>query len=110
MLKISSLDIIPVVLIQTINGALHGLGKTNISVIAFAVGGVVKLILNIALINIPTIGLYGAIIATIISHIVSFLICFFSLRLNIKNMFSFKLFINSYGKKGYKTIKKQRCM
>ena len=104
MLTIASLDIIPVVLIQTISGVLHGLGKTNVSVIAFAIGGIIKLILNLTLI--PIVGIYGAVIATIVSHIISFLICYTVLRKNIKNIFSLKLFINSYGQKGYQIIKK----
>jgi stage V sporulation protein B len=104
-LKLASLDIIFVVLTQTINGALQGLGKVNIPVIAFGIGVCIKLVLNIILIRIQSIGIYGAIISTIISHIVSFIICFIVLKKNLKNAVSLKLFINSY-KQNIK-IKKQ---
>ena len=97
MLKIAALDIIPVVLIQTVSGALHGLGKTNTTVIAFAIGGIVKLILNLILIQ--TLGIYGAVISTIISHIISFLICFIVLNKNIENVFNFKKILNPTAKR-----------
>lgn len=105
MLKMAAIDIIPVVLIQTINGALHGLGKTNITVVAFAIGGIVKFILNIILIPIPKIGIYGAIISTIISHSISLIICYIVLKKNIHNIFNFREIIDSYGKKRYKNHK-----
>lgn len=83
MLQIASWTIIFVVLIQTINGALQGLGKVNVPVIAFAIGAIVKLIFNLILIPIKTIGVNGAIISSIISHFVSLIICFLSLKRNI---------------------------
>lgn len=81
MLTLSSLTIIFVVLIQTINGALQGLGKVNVPVFAFAVGAIVKLIFNIVLL--PAMGVNGAIISSILSHIISFIICFISLKKNM---------------------------
>ena len=47
LLQISSLTIIFTVLIQTINGALQGLGKILIPVISLGIGVAVKLILNL---------------------------------------------------------------
>ena len=105
MLKIAALDIVPVVLIQTINGALHGLGKTNITVIAFAVGGIIKLLLNLVLIPIKTFGIYGAIISTIISHSISLIICFIVLNKNIKNIFNFKKISKPTAKRVIKLVK-----
>ena len=58
MLQLSSITIIFIVLTQTINGALQGLGKVNIPVIAFALGGAIKLILNLVLVPINRIGIY----------------------------------------------------
>lgn len=81
MLTLSSLTIIFVVLIQTINGALQGLGKVNVPVFAFGVGTIVKLIFNILLL--PAMGVNGAIISSILSHIISFVICFISLKKNM---------------------------
>ena len=85
MLKYSAWTIIFVVLTQTINGALQGLGKVNVPVIAFAIGAVIKLILNINLI--PIIGVKGAIISSIISNAVSFIICLIVLKRNINIKF-----------------------
>lgn len=93
MLQLSALTIIFVVLIQTINGALQGLGKVNVPVIAFALGGIVKLILNLILIPIDRIGIYGAIISSIISDICIFFICLVALKKSLDNKFSLKKFI-----------------
>ena len=81
MLMTASWTIIFVVLIQTINGALQGLGKVNTPVIAFAISAIIKLILNIKLL--PIIGVKGAIISSIISHIMALTICFVSLKKNM---------------------------
>ena len=91
MLKYSAWSIIFVMLIQTINGALQGMGKVNIGVIAFGVGAIVKLVLNIVLI--PKLQINGAIISTIISHIISFIICFISLKNNIDIKFETDKFL-----------------
>ena len=82
MLKYSSISIIFVVLTQTINGALQGMGKTNISIIAFTIGSIFKLTLNILLI--PILRINGAIFGTIICDIVSFAICYIELKRNLK--------------------------
>lgn len=93
MLQIASWTIIFVVLTQTINGALQGLGKVNVPVIAFAVGAIIKLIFNIILIPIKEIGVNGAIISSIISHFISFVICFLSLKKNINIDFKISKFL-----------------
>lgn len=85
MLRYSAWTIIFVVLIQTINGALQGLGKVNTPVIAFAIGATIKLILNINLI--PIIGVKGAIISSIISDAVTLTICLVELKRNINIKF-----------------------
>lgn len=108
MLSYSAWTIIFVVLTQTINGALQGLGKVNIPVIAFAIGAIIKLTFNLLLIPIEIIGVKGAIISSILSHTTSFVICFISLKKNMKIKFeinkflikpvaaSFTMFISSY--------------
>ena len=100
MLQLASWSIIFVVLIQTINGALQGLGKVNITVVAYIVSAVIKLILNLILIPIRTIGINGAIISAIISHIITLIICFNALKRSIKlnlriNKFLIKPLISS---------------
>lgn len=91
MLMYSSWTIIFVVLIQTINGSLQGLGKVNIPVVGFAIGGVIKLIFNIILINI--FGINGAIFSSIISLITTFIICFIELKKSIDIRFNINKFI-----------------
>lgn len=54
-LQISSLTIIFTILDQTINGALQGFGKLMIPAVALGIGVIVKLILNLILIPIPSI-------------------------------------------------------
>ena len=90
MLKISSWTIIFVVLTQTINGALQGLGKVNVPVVAFAIGSIIKLIFNVLLI--PKLKVNGAIYASIISSVTIFLICYMELKKNINLKFN----INKY--------------
>ena len=84
LLQICSISILFILLNQTISGALQGLGKPIVSTIGLSVGVIVKLVLNILLIPIPEIGINGAGIASVISHIVSFLIEFTALRKLIK--------------------------
>jgi len=91
MLKYSAWTIIFVVLIQTINGALQGLGKVNVPVIAFAIGAIIKLAFNLILI--PEVGVKGSIISSILSHITSFIICFVSLKKNINIKFRIDKFL-----------------
>lgn len=91
MLEFASWTIIFVVLTQTINGALQGLGKVNTPVIAFAIGAVIKLVFNIVLI--PIVGVKGAIISSILSHITSFVICFVSLKRNLDISFNLNKFL-----------------
>ena len=93
MLQLSSFTIIFIVLTQTINGALQGLGKVNTPVVAFAIGGFIKLVLNLILIPINKIGIYGTIISSIVSDICIFIICFISLRKNLKNKFPINKFV-----------------
>ena len=91
MLKYSAWTIIFVVLIQTINGALQGLGKINVPVIAFAIGALIKLSFNLILI--PIIGVKGAIISSILSHITSLITCFISLKKNMNIRFKLNKFV-----------------
>ena len=88
MLKYSAWTIIFVVLTQTINGALQGLGKVNIPVIAFAVAALIKLIFNIILL--PILEINGAIISSILSCITVFIICYLELKKSIDISFEFR--------------------
>lgn len=76
LLQISSFTIIFSVLNQTINGALQGLGRIYVPALSLVVGAVTKLILNLILIRIPTIGINGAAIGSVCCHLVATYISF----------------------------------
>lgn len=86
LLQITSLTIIFMMMAQTINGALQGIGKYKIPAIALGCGVLVKFILNLILIPIPSIGINGVAIGSIVCHLISFSIGFVVLKntLNIK--------------------------
>ena len=65
LLKISSISIIYLSLVQTTTGVLQGLGKIKTPIISLAVGVLIKVFLNILLISNPKINIFGAEIATI---------------------------------------------
>ena len=80
MLKICSISIVFVAATQTIGGVLQGLKKVKEPVIAIGIGVVTKLILNMILLPIEKLNINGAIIATIISHIITFGISIYYLK------------------------------
>lgn len=88
LLQISAITIIFSVLSQTINGALQGLGRIMTPAITSTVGLIIKLIINIWLIQIPEIGVNGAIIGSIVNNIVactlSYIVLAKSIKLNMK--------------------------
>lgn len=90
LLAISSIAVIFVVISQTLNGALQGLGKVNVPMAATTIGLVIKTILNIILIRIPELGINGAAISTVINSIIVCIIEFIALKklINIKFQFS----------------------
>lgn len=92
-LQISSWTIIFTILDQTINGALQGYGKLKIPVISLGCGVVAKLILNLILVPIPTIGVNGAAIGSVVCHLVAFAIAIVSLMKNIKLDLTFSKFV-----------------
>ncbi len=91
--QVSSLAIIFTVLEQTVNGALQGLGKILVPATALSIGVILKLILNLVLVPIPSIGAAGAAFATVVCHAVAFFIGFSVLRRNMKLGLSFSKFI-----------------
>lgn len=88
LLRLSAFCIIFMALTQTIGGALHGIGKSNVSAIALLIGIVVKLLLNIILIPLPNLYEKGAVIGNLFSNIITFIIVWGilkrSLNLNFK--------------------------
>lgn len=90
MLQISAWSIILIVMLQTINGTLQGLGKVNIPVLALFIGTIVKIVLNVLLINNAKICVNGAIISSLASHTVVLMICFIYLIKYTNINFNFK--------------------
>lgn len=90
MLKISAWSIIFVVMLQTINGTLQGLGKVNIPVISLMIGIIVKFILNVILIDNESICVKGATISSLVSHMIVLIICFVYLIKYTNITFNFK--------------------
>ncbi|MGI6013913.1 MAG: putative polysaccharide biosynthesis protein [Oscillospiraceae bacterium] len=79
LLQVSAISMIFVALNQTICGSLQGLGKVEVPVKALLCGVGLKVILNIFLIRMPQIHIYGAPISSVVCYGVACGICFVSL-------------------------------
>lgn len=93
LLQIASVSIVFSLLIQTTNGTLQGFGKVFIPTLSLGIGVIIKLILNLILLRIPKLNIYGASIATACCNIVSFTIAFIALKRIAKLKISFSKFI-----------------
>lgn len=93
LLAISSITVIFVVITQTLNGALQGLGKVSVPMVATSIGLVIKIILNVILISIPELGINGAAISSIVNNVVVCIIEFIVLKKLINIEFKFSKFI-----------------
>lgn len=93
LLQLISVSVIFSILDQTINGALQGFGKVMVPAIALGIGCVVKLILNLLLLPIPELNIYGAAIGSIACHAVAFTIVFNVLKKYVKLDLPFKKFV-----------------
>ncbi len=83
LLRLSSPSVLLLSLLQTSNAVLIGKGKPYKSVISLAIGVTVKEILNLILLNVPKLNIYGGAIAIIA--------CYFTVCLvNLFMIFSFK--------------------
>ncbi len=92
-LQISALTIIFTILDQTINGVLQGYGKLKTPTIALGIGVLAKLILNLILVPIPSIGVNGAAIASVVCHAIAFAISIVVVLKNIKLNLTFTKFV-----------------
>lgn len=72
---------------MVLNSALNGLGKVKIPPIIILTSAVIKLILNVILIPIPSINIYGSPISSLISQGIIFVITCFVLRKYVKMNF-----------------------
>lgn len=92
-LQVCAIGIFFMLVEQTINGILQGLGKVFVPAMGLGIGVIVKLILNLTLIPIKKIGILGAAIGTVCCHLISLTISFSFLKKNVEIKFPFKKFI-----------------
>lgn len=83
LLQISTISLIFTALNQTLTGALQGVGKVFVPIIALAAGCAVKMLANIILIRIPSINIYGAPIGSALCQITVFITEFYFLSKEI---------------------------
>ncbi len=93
LLQLISVSVIFSILDQTINGALQGFGKVMVPATALGIGCLVKLVLNIILLKIPSFNIYGAAIGSIACHAVAFTIVFNVLKKYVKLDLPFNKFV-----------------
>ena len=79
LLAIMAVALIFSALTQTLTGALQGIGKVFVPAIGILAGCVCKVALNLLLIRMPEINIYGAAISSIACQLIAFLVNFFVL-------------------------------
>ena len=93
LLQIISISVIFSILDQTINGALQGFGKVMVPAMALGVGVILKLILNLILLPIPELNVYGAAIGSVACQGIAFVIVFNVLKKYVKLDLPFRKFV-----------------
>lgn len=93
LLAMTAISLIFSALSQTMSGALQGIGKVYVPAIGVLVGCIFKIILNVLLIRIPEINIYGAVISSIVCQFVAFLISFVVMNRYISIKIGFSKFI-----------------
>lgn len=82
---------------QTMYGSLQGMGKIFTPAISVLLGGIVKVFLNLVLIPIPGINIYGAPIGSVFCQAIAFFVSFCVLRKNLSIKISFtKYFLKPF--------------
>lgn len=84
LLQLVSVSLIFAALAQTMTGSLQGIGKVFVPAISLLFGCIAKIILNIVLIRIPSVNIYGAAISSIACQFISCAICFVVLKKHCK--------------------------
>ena len=74
LLEIASFGIFYLALVQVCSGLLQGLGLFKVPLISLAIGGCVKIVLNLILIRIPSVGILGAEVSTVVCYMVALII------------------------------------
>jgi len=78
---------------QTMSSALQGMGDVKTPVIAIVAGSIIKLVLNLILVPIESIGIRGAAISSIVCQVVIAVIVFNGFNRKIKIELKFKKYI-----------------
>ena len=85
MLKLSSLSILLLPIMQTLVASINAIGRYKVTIISGVFGAVTKIVLSILLLKNPNINVFGAIISDIFCYLVA---CFVNLSyiiyINIK--------------------------
>lgn len=76
LLAMTAVSMIFSALNQTMAGALQGIGKVYVPALGLIVGCIIKVILNVLLIRIPSINIMGAVISTIACQFAAFMVSF----------------------------------
>lgn len=90
LLRYGSISIFFMIILQTINGILQGIGEVKTPSVALSAGIICKFICNVTLIKNQNIGILGAIIGNIVCNSVAVIIGFIVLKKKIKIKFDFK--------------------
>lgn len=93
LLQLAAVALIFTALDQTICGALQGIGRVFAPAIGLLCGAAVKVVLNLVLIRIPSVNIYGAAYSSIVCHLVAFSVCFYLLHRAIPLQVRFKKFV-----------------
>ncbi len=93
LLQLVSVSLIFAALAQTMTGSLQGIGKVYVPAISLVFGCIAKVILNVVLIRIPAINIYGAAISSIACQVISCAICFAVLAKECKLKLTFGKYI-----------------
>ncbi len=83
-LQITAFTILFTMIAQTAIAALQGLGKVFLPTVAFGAGVIVKLILNLTIVGIPSIGINGAAFSSVMAHLVTCILSWKMLKKYIK--------------------------
>lgn len=70
LLFLGSVNLILLSLVQLSTGILQGMGKQNLTVKSLLIGSGIKIILNITLVSLKPINIYGAMISGVLSYLV----------------------------------------
>ncbi len=89
-LIILSIGVLFLAIVQTTAGALQGIGKVTVPVINLGIGMAVKIILNLILVPIPQINIYGVPIGTVICYAIAAILDVICLIKYTKIRFDFK--------------------